>query len=49
MSKDKKHILVVEDNITAFKVAKHLLEMLGCQIDYAGDGDKAIDLAMAKQ
>ena len=44
---DKKHILLVEDNFIATKVAKVLLERLGCEVDCANDGDKAIDLALA--
>ena len=43
---DKKHILLVEDNRIATKVAKMLLEQLGCEVDCVDDGDKAIDRAL---
>lgn len=44
MSKTKKNILVVEDNLTAAKAAKFILEMLGCKVQHANDGDRAITL-----
>lgn len=44
---DKKYILLVEDNRVATKVAKRLLEQLGCEVDCAEDGDKAIELVLA--
>jgi CheY-like chemotaxis protein len=42
---NKKHILIVEDNPIATKIAKKLFEDLDCIVDCADDGDKAIDLA----
>lgn len=44
---NKKHILLVEDNMIAIKIAKILLEQLGCEIDCAEDGDEAVDLALS--
>jgi CheY-like chemotaxis protein len=46
MSTDKKYILVVEDNPIAAKMANLFLGILGCQIDNADDGDKAIEMAI---
>ncbi len=46
MSTDKKYILIVEDNPIAAKMANILFSSLGCQIDNAQDGDKAIELAI---
>lgn len=43
---DKKNILLVEDNIIAAKIARVLLEKLGCEIDWVDDGDKAINMAL---
>jgi len=37
-------VLVVEDNPVNQKVAQNMLEMLGCRVDVAGDGQAAIDL-----
>ncbi len=38
------HILVVEDNAVNQMVASRMLERLGCRIDLAGDGEKAIEM-----
>jgi CheY-like chemotaxis protein len=37
------HILVAEDNITNQKVARLMLEKLGCKVDTVADGQEAID------
>lgn len=44
MSNEKKHILVVEDNLTAAKAAQFIFELLGCTVQHADDGDKAVKL-----
>jgi CheY-like chemotaxis protein len=44
MSNHHKNILVVEDNFVAAKVAKMILEKLGCQVKLAEDGDNAVKL-----
>lgn len=44
MSNDKKHILVVEDNLAAAKAAQFIFELLGCTVEHVDDGDKAIEL-----
>jgi CheY-like chemotaxis protein len=46
MSIEKKYILVVEDNPVASKIVNLHLRILGCQIDNADDGDKAIEMAI---
>ena len=38
-------VLVVEDNLVNQRLAKVLLEKLGCLVDVAGDGQVALDLA----
>jgi signal transduction histidine kinase len=38
-------VLVVEDNLVNQRLAKVLLEKLGCLVDVAGDGHVAVDLA----
>ncbi|MCX6604729.1 MAG: ATP-binding protein [Acidobacteria bacterium] len=38
-------VLVVEDNLVNQRLAKVLLEKLGCLVDVAGDGQVAVDLA----
>jgi CheY-like chemotaxis protein len=43
----KKHILLVEDNKIAAKIAKKILEILDCEVDDVDNGDKAIALALA--
>lgn len=48
MSADKKHILVVEDNLIAAKMAKLLFEFLGCQVDQATNGGEAVMLVLNK-
>jgi two-component system, sensor histidine kinase and response regulator len=37
------HVLVAEDNITNQKVARLMLERLGCKVDMVADGQEAID------
>ncbi|MBA2653206.1 MAG: response regulator [Tatlockia sp.] len=44
---EKKHILLVEDNKIAAKIAKQFLIILGCEVDDVDDGEKAIALALA--
>jgi CheY-like chemotaxis protein len=44
MGNHHKTILVVEDNFVAAKVAKMILEKLGCQVKLAEDGDNAVKL-----
>lgn len=44
MSLSKKTILVVEDNLVAARVAKMLLEHLGCQVYQVEDGNEAVRL-----
>lgn len=39
-----KHILIVEDNAVAAKVAKFLFESLGCSVEVVDDGDKAVTI-----
>ncbi len=41
----KYQVLVVEDNLVNQRLAKALLEKLGCLVDVAGDGQAAVDLA----
>lgn len=43
------HILVVEDNTTAQKVAKALLSQCGCQVDIASTGEEALQLFKANK
>ena len=38
------HVLLAEDNPVNQKVARKLLERLGCTVEVAGDGRKAVDL-----
>ncbi len=38
-------VLVVEDNLVNQRLAKALLEKLGCLVDVAGDGEVAVELA----
>ncbi len=47
MSNDKKHILVVEDNVLAATIAKMIFEKLGCDVECADDGEKAVELVKA--
>ncbi len=42
MGTNMKRILVVEDNEVAAKVAKMILELLGCQVTHVLDGNEAI-------
>ncbi|MDQ5951865.1 MAG: hypothetical protein QG639_1146, partial [Patescibacteria group bacterium] len=49
MELGKRNILVVEDNSTAAKAAKFIFEMLGCHVDQADDGDKAVNLVKENQ
>ncbi len=44
MGNDKKTILVVEDNPVAAKATTFILERLGCNVDHADDGDKAVKM-----
>jgi CheY-like chemotaxis protein len=37
-------VLVVEDNVVNQKVAKRLLEKLGCRVDLAANGKEAVDM-----
>jgi CheY-like chemotaxis protein len=37
-------VLVVEDNVINQKVAKRLLEKLGCRVDLAANGKEAVDM-----
>jgi PAS domain S-box-containing protein len=37
------HVLVAEDNITNQKVARLMLERMGCKVDTVADGQEAID------
>src|SRR5258708_21735570 len=45
MSNDKKHILIVEDNLTAVRAAQMLLKLEGCEVDCAKDGNEAVEMA----
>lgn len=38
------HVLIVEDNMIASMVEKTMMENIGCQVDCAEDGNKAINL-----
>lgn len=49
MTNHQKNILVVEDNTVAAKMAKIILEKLGCQVELAEDGDKAVKLFKVKE
>lgn len=40
----KKRILIVEDNITAFKVSKMFFEMKECEVEHAETGEQALEL-----
>lgn len=42
----KKHVLLVEDNLTAIKVAQVLFNMQGCDVDCAKDGKEAVEMAI---
>ena len=42
---DKKHVLLVEDNLVAMKVAQMMLSMAGCEVDLAKDGPEAVTMA----
>ncbi|MEX1369320.1 MAG: response regulator, partial [Nannocystaceae bacterium] len=42
--RSRARVLVVEDNAVNQKVAKHMLEGLGCRVDVAGDGRAALEL-----
>ena len=46
-SMEKKHILLVEDNKIAAKMANELLQILGCGVDEVDNGEDAIALALA--
>lgn len=48
MTIDKRNILIVEDNLVAAKVAKLLLEMLGCQVEHVIDGNEVLNLVINK-
>lgn len=39
------HVLVAEDNVTNQRVARLMLEKLGCKVDTVADGQEAIDAA----
>ncbi|MCX4247718.1 response regulator [Paraliomyxa miuraensis] len=39
------HVLVVEDNVINQKVARRMLEGLGCRVDVASNGQEALDRA----
>lgn len=43
MDAKKLHILVVEDNILAATMTKHILESLECQVEFVDDGSKAVE------
>lgn len=45
MSDSKKHILLVEDNLTAVKAARMIFEKYGYKVDHAPDGEQAIEMA----
>lgn len=47
--KRKPHLLLVEDNLLNQKVAKVMLEELGCVLDIADNGKKAIDMYKKKK
>lgn len=36
------HVLLVEDNVTNQKVARHMLDKAGCRVDVAGNGAEAV-------
>jgi len=42
----KSKILLAEDNIVNQEVAKGMLEMLGCQVTIASNGEQAVELAL---
>ena len=42
-------ILLVEDNLVNQEVAREILELLGCRVDVAGNGQEAVDIVSEKK
>lgn len=46
---NKKHILLVEDNLTAVKAARMIFEKYGHEVDHASDGEQAIEMVQTNR
>lgn len=48
MSDDKKHILIVEDDLISTKIAVFLFQQAGCTIEHVETGEAAVEFATTK-